>query len=217
MLQDFINDIRDQGHKVLPARVRDTMKLVLRHAVERDWLVRSPLTDKPIEAPPTKARISVPSREELRTYLDVIAARQLGERASTNLNRRVAFSLMLYAGGQRRSEVCGLQWEDVDWIKSEINIRHSFTRSDGLSDWTKTPSGTRLVRMIPEVREPLSELWEVRGRPKTGFVLLTDGGKPFYDSIYLVFRRTMVTAGLADARGKNLWSIMLCDTQQRPC
>jgi integrase len=58
-LQDFINDIRDEGYKVLAGHCAYTIKLVLQYAVERDWLTRSPLTDRRLRLPVAKPNVKL--------------------------------------------------------------------------------------------------------------------------------------------------------------
>ena len=107
--------------------------------------------------------------------------------------------------------MCGLHWEDVDFIDGVINIKRSWSCADGL----KGPKNKFRIRTIPmsvEIRESLRAVWEFNGRPSTGYVFFTkrDGGgtrRGLYTSIYVSFLcRAMRKAGFLDANGKALWN-----------
>ena len=68
--------------------------------------------------------------------------------------------------------MCGLHWEDVDFIDGVINISRSWSCADGL----KGPKNKFRVRTIPmsvEIRESLDAVREYHGRPSTGYVFFT--------------------------------------------
>jgi integrase len=198
---------KGKGFRTLTKRAADYIDAVLNHAVKWKMAARNPLTDIPLEVAKLEPEVYKISRAELETFLGVVSVRQLGERASTSLTRRVAFLLILCAGGMRRQELSGLQWEDIDWIEGTIHIQRTYNPSTGLKKRTKTKAGDRIVPMVPQIRGALTELWELRGRPKTGYVLLTDQNTNVYQTIYQVLGRTLVTAGLVDAQGRPLFGI----------
>ena len=64
--------------------------------------------------------------------------------------------------GLRRSEVCGLQWDSIDWDNNRIHIDHKAyhdTLKEGrpiiISDEMKTESSRRTLPLIPFVRDEL--------------------------------------------------------------
>ena len=71
----------------------------------------------------------------------------------------VMVKLMIFSGA-RRAEICGLEWDDVDWDKSCIHIcRNSlYLPNVGMyEDTTKTESSERYVKLPQSVMTMLSE------------------------------------------------------------
>ena len=71
----------------------------------------------------------------------------------------VMVKLMIFSGA-RRAEICGLEWDDVDWDKSCIHIcRNSlYLPNVGMyEDTTKTESSERYVKLPQSVMTILSE------------------------------------------------------------
>src|SRR5262249_38945934 len=58
--------------------------------------------------------------------------------------------------GLRTSELCGLDWNDIDWIRGTVHVRFVLTR--GLTEPeqdTKTEAGEREVKLLPPALEAL--------------------------------------------------------------
>jgi integrase len=79
--------------------------------------------------------------------------------------------------GLRTSEICGLDWSDIDWIRGVVRVRFVLTR--GLTEPeedTKTDAGEREVKLLPAGLEALQAQKaftflkdrEVFQNPKTG-------------------------------------------------
>lgn len=71
----------------------------------------------------------------------------------------VMVKLMIFSGA-RRAEICGLEWDDVDWDKSCIHIcRNSlYLPNVGMyEDTAKTESSERYVKLPQSVMTILSE------------------------------------------------------------
>lgn len=58
--------------------------------------------------------------------------------------------------GLRTSELCALQWGDIDLVRGEIRVRRATTQAAKLqAEKTKTRSGTRTVKMLAPARQAL--------------------------------------------------------------
>lgn len=86
--------------------------------------------------------------------------------------------LVLCQTGMRTQEALRLDWRSVDWERNGLIVEHS-GRSDGPR--TKTQRSRR-VAMRTAVREALRQIWNERGRPDSGVVLLNRRGKPYADT-----------------------------------
>lgn len=76
------------------------------------------------------------------------------------LHERIAIvmiKLLLYSG-MRRGEMCGLEWEDIDWNKETIRIQRSSQYLSGkgvFTKETKTETSDRTIRLPKEAFEML--------------------------------------------------------------
>lgn len=111
------------------------------------------LTDNPC------SRVSVPKGEkkekEIYTLEEIEQLFDLLEKAP--LKYRTFFTLALYSGF-RRGELLGLEWKDIDWDGSVINVRRTsnYTAGKGIyTDTTKTKKSKRSLKFPPVVMELL--------------------------------------------------------------
>jgi len=80
--------------------------------------------------------------------------------------------------GMRTSELIGLQWGDVDWMRGTIAVRRALTQAASKTgpETTKTRAGTRVVKLLPPALEALKAQKaftylkdrEIFQNPKTG-------------------------------------------------
>lgn len=66
--------------------------------------------------------------------------------------------LLAYYAGLRRGEICGLRWNDIDFINKTITVRSAVGVSEGLGNYTKSPkneSSNRTFPLIPQLEEAL--------------------------------------------------------------
>ncbi len=112
------------------------------------------------------------------------------------MQRRVFVVLALFCG-MRLGEICGLQWEFVDFAAGRIRVRHSYSEVNGLKQ-PKTHASVRDVPMVPIVRAALAELRDHLGGPDEGFLFMSCGGKNMRSGFDIgVWRPLMKKAGLA--------------------
>jgi integrase len=202
LCQDLINELSDR-YRTTHESARKVISQTLQFAVERDWLRRSPLTDRKLRVPRRRDPITIPDKQDLRALVEVVMRTPShGEHKLVHAVRRVVVMLGLFCGGMRKGEMAGLHWEDIDWVNSVISIRRAYSSCDGLKG-PKTRSSVRDVTMISPVREALEHLWQLMGRPGEGFVIVTERGNPAYSSIGSNYwAPIMKAAGLIDEKGK---------------
>lgn len=94
--------------------------------------------------------------------------------------------IVLLGTGMRAGEALGLRWDDVDFGKNEISVNHTLHYGMTLEGKTsfyisfpKTKAGTRIIPMLPDVRETLSELYERRGDFNSQYQVVVDGYTDF--------------------------------------
>ncbi len=176
-MQDFANDLSVRLKPSTVTNIAVILRSVLKFAVTRKWLRRNPLADQPLRVPSiTGDQIDVPSKEELRSLLQVLARRRRFEQPRAYLHRVAMVMLALFAG-LRRGEISGLLWENVDLEAGLIYVRHSYSSIDGLRA-PKTKAGIRTVPMAPQVLAALRQLSSLIEGETTGYVLQTKGGNP---------------------------------------
>ena len=73
--------------------------------------------------------------------------------------------------GLRRSELCGLKWDCVDFQKGTVLIRHTVSKCTATvaKDKTKNPSSRRTYPMMPEIREILTDIKSQEEEYRTAF------------------------------------------------
>ena len=59
--------------------------------------------------------------------------------------------------GLRTSELIALLWDDIDWVKKEMRISRAITQASKVPESTKTTSGTRTVKLLPDALFALQE------------------------------------------------------------
>jgi len=96
----------------------------LEHAVDAGMLGRNPARRLPKAARPNPRNVEMRtwSAEELRTFLASFDGEERAER------RRLRAPFLVAAlTGLRRSELCGLKWEDVDLERCVLSVRRGLT------------------------------------------------------------------------------------------
>lgn len=106
-------------------------------------------------------RVEAPKIEKKEAaYLDENQAQELLNCLQKEpLQYRAIITLLLYSG-MRRGEVCGLEWSDIDFKNSIIDIRKTslyLTDRGVFDDTTKTESSKRVIKVPGAVLEILKE------------------------------------------------------------
>lgn len=206
-IQEWLNDLCVHFKRPTVARARDQMKLLLAYGVQRRLIGRNVLLEGKVRTPSSvRKRVAVPNREQLQTLLTALETRGQAERYRSVHIRRIAIKTAMFCG-LRRGELCGLQWENVNFGKQRLEIRHSYSQFDGLKS-PKTHAGLRDVPMPPPVLDALREHHEACGRPTTGFVLTRRAGAPLFPSeLWKYWRDLCERAGMTDEAGRPLFHL----------
>lgn len=194
LLQDQVNAWADKMKKSTVGELASDLRLVLTFAVQRRWIKLHPLWSEKLHVPGRSIKREIATKAELEMILKALVNRRFRETSAGHRVRGIAITLALF-GGLRRGEVCGLQWEDVDFVANVIRIRHSLSRVDGLKD-PKSRAGNRTIPMTEPVRKIL--LWAMgTAEAPTGYVVATKDGTPICTTnIYWYWLATMKEAGL---------------------
>jgi integrase len=123
-----------------------TIRIVLGHAVEMGGLASAPKLPKkrvPKAAPPRRRVITT---DEERNLLAYSASHGMLPQAI-----KVGISQALRIG-----ELCGIEWDDIEWSAGKLNIRRSVDK-DGSVGPTKSGKERR-IDLLPKAREALLEL-----------------------------------------------------------
>ena len=114
-------------------------------------------------------------------------------------NHRYKCAFILGLLGLRKSEVVGLQIEDIDFIKKRIHVQHQYlwhTTGYALEEHTKTKSSNRVLPITDEFADMLKEQI---GDRTSGFVFLTRLNTPVKGQTYVdAFKKLILKAGLPD-------------------
>ncbi|WP_376957727.1 site-specific integrase [Azospirillum sp. A26] len=201
-IQDFVNEKGLKYARRTVTRIVLVLRNVLTFAVSRGWLKRNPMADQPPRVPgATPERIEIPTKEELRSILEYLSVRRANEHHMAHYRRIVMVMLGLFAG-MRRGEICGLTWENIDFDKNVILVRHSYSVIDGLKA-PKSRAGVRDIPMAAPVRAALLQLQVELGEGATGLVMKTNRGTPLKpdDMYYWYWRPLCIAAGLVSEDG----------------
>ena len=134
-------------------------------------------------------RVKLPRIEKY--HASYYTAEQLKEliRIAKGTNIETAVMLATYYG-LRRSEVCGLKWNAIDFEHKTIEIKSTTVRVTTVirEDKTKSESSHRILILLPEVEKHLKELKTKQAEDKelygntyieTDYVLRWDNGEPY--------------------------------------
>jgi integrase/recombinase XerC len=129
MIREFLAYLHDQGlEKSSIARKVAAIRSFFKYAVREGLVIQNP--GRLVATPKLPKRIpSVPSAEDLNTFLDSIASTPAGSKRSRSVQDRLlikrdrAILELLYASGLRVSELTGLNLMDMDRKERMLRVR----------------------------------------------------------------------------------------------
>lgn len=179
----FRDLIAERGIKAVTARetIFD-MKLLQDFAIKRGYMKRRPV-DEALEEMRgiKKARVRVPTEDEVRALITAAAERPFNCTARSQRRRETMLHIAAFCG-LRQGEILGLKREHVNFGRGVIEVRHSLLWNDILKG-PKTAAGVRDVPMPVHVEQMLAAY--IRDFPADspenpdGLVFRTQKGKPF--------------------------------------
>ena len=185
--------------KVLPNRILALLKTVFRYAAGRDWIEHSPADA--IEKPNSeKARDRVLSMQEVARVWQ--AAELLGYPFA-------AFTRLLLLTAQRRGEVAGMRWADVDLVEATWTIPADDAKAGRANLVPLSPDAVAIIKAMPNLGEYIFTL--TGSTPISGFakaksrldLYLAKSGDPLPNWRFHDLRRTaatnMVRLGIPEA------------------
>ena len=155
--------------KVVSARrvrnVRAVLSGIIRNAMEDEIITKSPLSIvRGVKV--QKTEIHPFSLDEIKMILE----------NSKGQDRN--FFALAFLSGMRSGEMIGLKWSDINFFKSEINIKRS--RKMGVDGKTKTESSNRTIDILDALIPYLKEQYELTSNHNSN-VFLNKNNEPIYD------------------------------------
>lgn len=151
-IQGLINQLLKSGTGIYTVRkIHDVLKCALNLAVKQDVIMRNPAMQ--VDSPPKPHREMAVLSESQASQLLVAAKGHWME----------ALLQLSLATGLRESEVLGLKWPDLDWMKRSIKVERQLERSHGEGvqfSEPKTAYGKRSIKLGGKTIEVLRRHYE---------------------------------------------------------
>ena len=139
-------DKQTAGNKRL-ANIQTVIRTALQDALDDDLIETNPLYGwkyERKEAPKTEDDVDPFSIEEQVEILQCCRDPQ----------HKNLFQFALWSG-LRTSELCALEWGDIDWIKGIVRVQRALTQAADEPEETKTKKGKRDVKLLPMALDAL--------------------------------------------------------------
>lgn len=130
------------------------------------------------------------------------------------------FPLLQAFTGMRRAELLALRWEDFDWEKNLISVKHSVEFINGIPrvKTPKTDAGEREISLLEQLKRRLP-------RNKSGMIFKGKNGYMTANEYHRAWKRWCISAGLAEEkeqpegkkklRGLDKWRVTVTSHQLR--
>ena len=154
-VQIVFNGMKDKARSTVE-KVRITLNQILKNALE-DGHVRQNVMDSSRYVISKKVQerepLNVSEVQDIIAHLDMLEERD-----------RVLIALATYTG-MRRGEMLALTWDDVDFEKHVIHVRHSvsFRNNRPVVGGTKSKAGVRITPMNPTLESILKTCTDKQG------------------------------------------------------
>ncbi len=168
-VQDFVDELRRARLSASSVHNKlDTLRVLFKLAIEREWRDDSPCVHLRLPA----------VRSKRPAIADVARARELIDALPTE--QRALWATLFYAG-LRIGETRALCWRDVDFELDVIRVEHGWDEIEGEQD-AKTDAGQRIVPLIGELRVHLAAHKLATGRGDDDLCFGRTGSEPFVRS-----------------------------------
>jgi integrase len=142
MRNDHGQALRPLGPSTINKAI-DGLQWVLSIALEYEYIHRNPALGRRRRMKVTRrAPVHLDSVEQIETLLE--AADQLDRDPTCHMTDRRAIVATLLFSGLRASELCALDWRDIDLANGRLHVRRS-----------KTTAGLREIHLLPLLRDEL--------------------------------------------------------------
>lgn len=182
-IQNYYNDkLNDEESPLSENTVRKhhaLLKTAFQVAVQQDMLISNPL-DKVIKPKYIRPEINVYNAEEMKKLFK-----------ATEGTRLEVVIWILGMTGIRRSELCGLKWNNIDFNNKIISIKNTRinvgtkiiekNRTKNISSTRKISISDELIDVLNKERQSQSENKELLGKHyiDNDYVIVMENGKPY--------------------------------------
>lgn len=175
------------------------LKMSLDQAVMDELIPKNPAHNVKL-LKPIKKKVIPWNKEEVETFLNYIKD-----------SRFFPLYLLAWVSGMRRSELLGLQWDDIDFKNNLIHVRRSLVKIKGGCELQepKTKLSRRTITIPEKIMPILRNLLKMQleeGSKKIGynplkFVFVSPSGNPYHpDYISHRFQKDVLDTGLRQVR-----------------
>lgn len=151
--QNALNKMRGKHKSSTIKTVKSVLSNILNEAVQNDYIVKNPASKMKISATQKdeeQVRAKMISDEQIQTFFDY----------AKGCKYYALFQVAIHTG-MRYGELCGLKWEDIDFVKKEIVVRRALklntTNSQFYLGNTKTQNSNRIIPVKDNVLQILKQ------------------------------------------------------------
>lgn len=134
--------------KKTKTNILSVLRTALDDAVDDELLDMNPLAGRKI-----RRGDSAPKDDEIDPFTDDERTAILAACVDPQERHLVQFAFWT---GLRISELCALDWGDVDWIKGRVHVQRALTQAAKAPERTKTAAGRRFVKLLPDALAALT-------------------------------------------------------------
>jgi len=201
--REFESRLRSEGRsEAMVRKVVGSLGSIVADAQERGKVSRNVVREMRSRRKPGKDRRAVArKRGKLKVGVDIPTREEIKSIVGALQGRWRPLILTAIFTGLRASELRGLRWENVDFVKSQIHVRERADRYNEIGS-PKSEAGERTVPMTPIVINALKE-WKLATGGKG---LVFGNGKGNVESLANIINRGLVppqvAAGLTNKQGR---------------
>ncbi len=128
--------------------------LIFGYAKKQKLITENPMEN--IKSPKKEKKpVDAFTKEQAQQFLKALEGEDLELRC---------MMLLLLTTGLRRGELCGLQWEDIDFKEGTVSVKRSVSYTPGVGTFVGTPKTKNSFRTIPVIPSVLAAIAEYRER-----------------------------------------------------